>query len=237
MGVRGLALAAGLALWLPGQVAGAQELAQASSPPPGPTNQLEPDGREPSSPGKFTVQGQGKGEALGPLVPPAVSIPVTLAAAAGGFVLLIPQLSIEHVLNFKPDANRTRGYLGMGVLSLTCGLGLGLSGAKLTTVLTVPLIEAGLIGLAFGSAWLTDKALRAGGDNTLQKLLVGDVLGYPLLTIAVPLIAAAALFPVLCAFLPGYELEREDERAPTPMTAVGLAPVRGGAVGTVAFRW
>ncbi len=189
-------------------------------------------------PGHFTLQGhEGEQTEAQPLVPFAVSAPATLLVAAGGLVLVIPEMSVQHVLGFKSGANKERAYLGMGLLCLAPAIGLGLSGGHWGDVVVGPLIEAGLIGLSFGLAWVTNASLNATNDPT-TKLLIGEVIAYPLLGITIPVIAAAVLFPVLCAFLSGAELDREQERPPAPTTSVGLAPLPGGGIaGSFALRF
>ncbi len=186
--------------------------------------------------GKMTVQGDPASDAVvpAPPIPYPVSVSITLAGVAAGFVLVIPELSIDHVLGFRSGADKERAYIGMGTLALACGLGLGLSGGGIGSAIVGPLIEAGLIGAAFGSAYLANLALHA-TSNTLGQLAIDDMLGIPLLTLAIPIIAAAALFPILCAFIPGNELDREDQRAFAPVDAIGFFPLRGGGLVSVGF--
>jgi hypothetical protein len=101
-------------------------------------------------------------------------------------------------------------------------------------MVVAPLIEAGLVGAAWGLAWVTDKSLNA-GTNTATQWLVGYFVAWPLLGITVPVIAAAALYPVLCAFVPGWELDAEQDRAPSRPTQLGFVPTRGG--GMLAATW
>lgn len=192
----------------------------------------------PSGPGSLTVGGRPITEMdrADRRVPAWASATLTLAIAAGGFVLAVPQLSVEHVLGVKPGANRRNLYLGLGLLALAPPVGLFLSGAGLGTTAVAPVIEVGLQALAFGLAYVADRTLQNGKTSELQQLLVGQLAGYSLLGVAIVAIAAAALFPVFTAFVSGAELELEDARPAGVI--VGAAPTAGGGGELlVAFRF
>ena len=88
------------------------------------------------------------------------------------------------------------------------------------------------------TAYLADQALHF-TDNTWVQFFVTKIVGLPLVGLAVPMIAAAVLFPVFCAFVPGWELDKEQDRAPVLPTAVGFAPTPtkgGGAMVSLAWK-
>jgi hypothetical protein len=192
---------------------------------------------KPGDKGKLTMSSDRPLDAPAPPppVPLWVSAPATLIMAGAGFALMVPQLSIYHVLGYRDGGSRPLGYLGLGVLALSPALGLALSGGSLGTVIMGPILEAAFIGLAFGGADLANY-VRTASSSVVGKIAVDDVLGIGLVVLDVAFMVAASLFPVVCAFLPGAALDQEDERELAPLDAVGLLPIRGGAVLSVAWR-
>lgn len=162
-----------------------------------------------------------------PMLPLALTAPLALAVDAGGLFLVIPELSFRHVLGFQHDARRTRGYLGLGLMTLSPVVGLALSGARPTTAAVGGLVEGGAIGVAFGFAFLADLAFRGGTLSAPNGVFPA------LLATAGALVAAG--FPIAIAFTNGRQVDADEDAQHLP--SLGMVPLPGGAALVVAGRF
>jgi hypothetical protein len=180
-------------------------------------------------PAGLTLQGKSADESatVDPMLPLALTAPIALALQIGGLVLVIPELSFRHVLGFQYDARRARGYLGLGLMSLSPAVGLVLSGARATTAIAGGLIEAGAIGVSFGAAFLADLAFRGGVFSVTSGV-------FPVIVAVVAAVVAVA-FPVGVAFTNGAQVDADEDRQRTP--SFGFVPLDRGGQLVIAGRF